>query len=72
MTDPYPLTGLLTLSIGLMLLASGVTIKAVRLPRLAWRWLTMPRLSDVQMAVAMGILLAGIFAIVGVWEMGVE
>ena len=70
--EPHPLTGLLSLSIGIMLMASGVTIKAVRLPRLAWRWVNVPRLTDVQMAVAMGVLLACIFAVIGVWELGVR
>ena len=70
--EPYPLTGLLTLAIGVMLLASAVTIKAVRLPRLAWRWVNVPRLTDAQMAWAMGVLLACIFAVIGAWEMGVR
>ena len=70
--EPYPLTGLLTLAIGVMLLASAVTVKAVRLPRLVWRWVNVPRLTDAQMAWAMGVLLAVIFAVIGAWEMGVR
>ena len=69
---PQPLIAAIALSIGIMLLASAVTIKAVRLPRLAWRWVNVPRLTDVQMAWAMGILLACIFALIGAWEMGVR
>ena len=70
--EPHPLTGLLSLSIGIMLLASAVTIKAVRLPRLVWRWVNVPRLTDAQMAWAMGVLLACIFALIGAWELGVR
>ena len=69
---PQPLLAALTLAIGVMLLASAVTIKAVRLPRLAWRWVNVPRLTDAQMAWAMGVLLAVIFAVIGAWEMGVR
>ena len=50
----------------------AVTKWTVRLPKVAWRAVNMPRLTDKQMAWAMSALLAGIFAAIGAWEMGVR
>ena len=50
----------------------AVTKWTIKWPKVAWRWFTMPTLTDNQMAWAMGVLLACIFAVIGAWELGVR
>ena len=46
--------------------------KLPRWPRLAWAWFMLPRLTDGQAFWCMAALLGAVFAVIGVWEMGIK